>query len=792
MTETLPKRERSFGCATLLAILTALGLTYWSGKIWLDTLIPEAGLGNFSLALDLLRPVAYLLVVGIPGILAVWLLKMPRFELWRGVGLAMAVSSLYALPLGILQAYDRQIAYPGLPDWLSPLFSVLISLGLIWWLRNLYIGKSNRDVIWLGLACGALVPYGYYLSGALGTPAESALALLDALSLALAGSILLCLPFYYRREYLVEQPGRAALLAGITLFAFAPVLITFRGFWIQGRNLAPVLGACGLLAGSLLVLDPSPQVRRTWVAVLTCLFMAMLPPLLLTDGLEGDWMVAEMSTAWSTAGYLAILIAFGLGGLLLILRDALLRWSGLRWAAPALAVLALVSAPIIYLASGGSSLQPETYLVVLQNQADTGFAEDLPDWLARRTAVYTVLTEHARQTQAGLRQYLDERQATYTPFYLVNALEVQGSRVRRTLASHPDVAYILDSPQARPLRNPVPVSAGNTPGEPAEVTWNIEKIEADSTWDQLSVTGEGIVIGIADSGVDATHPALADNYLGAGGKGDYHWYDPWEYTSQPVDKDGHGTGTTGIAVGQGGIGVAPGAKWIACRNLARNLGNPGDYLRCMQFLFAPFPLYGDPLVDGVPTRGAHLTSNSWGCPPQEGCDLSTLGIAVEHLTNAGQLMVVSAGNDGPYCNTVGVPANSSDSISVGSTDRLNLLSFFSSRGPAEDGSGNQTSEPDFVAPGEDVLSSWPGGYSTVSGTSFASPHVAGVIALMWSANPELIGDLETTREILAETSVSIQAQAGCGGEVGGQNNAYGYGLVNAFEAVKQALELAGK
>ena len=516
MTKLSPQQERRFGCATVLAILAALTLAYWTGKIWLDTLIPETGLGSLGLALDLMRPLAYLAIVGVPGILAVWLLKMPFFEMWRGVGLTMAISTLYALPLGLLQAYERQMTYPGWPDWLPPLLGIFISAGLLWRMRHFYLGTANRKALWLGLAAGALVPLGYYLAGALGTPAEAALAVLEALSLALTGGVLCSLVFYYRQDFPTQQPIRAALLAALVLFAFSPTLLALRGFWIQGRNLAPVLGACGLLIGGLLIFDKEPQVRRTWPAIFTCLFTAMLLPLLLTDGLEGDWMMAEMSAAWSWAGYLAVLIALALGGLLLALRRLLLDWSGMRWAAPALAALALMAAPVIYLASGGPGIQPETYLVVLHDQIDTSFAGEISDWRARRTAVYSVLTEHARQTQVGLRQYLDERQAVFSPFYLVNAIEVQGGWLRRSLERRPEVAYTLDSPQARPLRKPTVVPPGSSwDYTPGQVTWNIEKIAADSAWEELGVTGEGVVIGIADSGVDATHPALAKSYLGA-------------------------------------------------------------------------------------------------------------------------------------------------------------------------------------------------------------------------------------------------------------------------------------
>jgi len=779
------KTERRIGCATLLALLTAYGLVYWSGKVWLETLFPAEDIGGFALALDLGRPLAYLLVVGVPGLLALWLLKVPRFELWRGVGLSMVVASLYATLLGVLQAFENQMIYPGLPDWLMPLLWVLLSGGLLWLMRGAYRARPSRNTLWLGAATGLLVPLGYALAGAPGTPAEAALAMLEALALALAGALLASLPFYFQPEYAEKQPLRTALLAALALWAFSPTLLALRGYWIQGRSLAPVLGACGLLVGGLLVFQRRPGLRRTWPAAAACLFLAMAIPLILTDGLEGDWMPQQMSQAWSQAGYLGMLIAVVLGGLLLAVRTRLVDLPVLRWLAPALAGIAGAAFLAVYLLSGGPGLQSDMFFVVLKDQSDTSFALEIEDWQERRQVVFDTLTGKADESQASLRDLLKERGADYTSFYLVNALEVHGNGLRGLLTKQPDVQTILESPQARPLRRPQPADPGNSPQyQLGEITWNIQKIEANRAWEEVGITGEGIVIGIADSGVDAQHPALAENYHG-------QWYDPWEGALQPVDEDGHGTGTAGVALGQDGIGVAPGAVWIGCRNLARNLGNPGDYLRCMQFLFAPFPAEGDPLQDGDPSLGAHLTSNSWGCPAEEGCDLLTLGIGVENLANAGQLMVVSAGNEGPSCYTVGAPANAPQALSVGATDKLNLLAYFSSRGPADDGAGDEVTKPDFVAPGSEVLSSWAGGgYNTADGTSFAGPHLAGTVALMWSANPALIGDLETTRRILAETATGIQAQAGCGGSTDDQNNAYGYGVINAYAAVQQALALA--
>jgi subtilisin family serine protease len=249
----------------------------------------------------------------------------------------------------------------------------------------------------------------------------------------------------------------------------------------------------------------------------------------------------------------------------------------------------------------------------------------------------------------------------------------------------------------------------------------------------------------------------------------------------------------------------------------------------MQFMLAPYPQGGDPFHDGDPTRSAHVLNNSWGCPEaEEGCDPASLHPAVRALRAAGIFVVVSAGNDGPACNTVADPLSIYDEVfSVGAVDKNNDLAIFSSTGPVTaDGSGRI--KPDIVAPGVQVLSAYPNNsYARVDGTSMAGPHVAGVVALMWSANPNLIGDIDRTEQILVETATPFAGSVGgldlqeavaqiLGDERAEQivetsppglvtgspatntclgqtdisavpNNIAGYGVVNAYEAVKQSL-----
>jgi subtilisin family serine protease len=304
--------------------------------------------------------------------------------------------------------------------------------------------------------------------------------------------------------------------------------------------------------------------------------------------------------------------------------------------------------------------------------------------------------------------------------------------------------------------------------------------------------------------VDGAHPALRNGFRG----GDDSWYDPWNGSPTPTDHGGHGTHTLGSAVGRapGGavpsragddtpsrtpaaVGVAPGAEWVGCVNLDRNLGNPARYLDCMQFMLAPFPPGGNPFRDGRPARAPHILTNSWGCPGSEGCDAGTFRPATAALAAAGIFFVAAAGNEGPRCGSVNdPPAPYTDVLSVGAVDKQGHLTDFSSRGPTPDGAV----KPDLAAPGAAVLSALPGGtYGTLDGTSMATPHVAGVVALMWSANPKLIGDLPRTRQILRDTAKPPLPTFGEGGEdaCGDPANVRGAGVVDALAAVQAARTL---
>ena len=782
--------SRPHGCLTAFVIGVALLIPFAIGFAWIGGLFNPDALFLAGAA------GVYALILLVPFSLIALGLRQEHLSLWRGVALTLALAGGHAALTGGLLALDVSLPWPGVPAAVSPLVSLVYGLVILLAGRRYFLNRPSAGPMLLGVGLGVLVSGGWVFVGAPGTLTEALLALLEAAASGLIAALLTASPFFYDRKTPAQHPFWAAVLAGATFTALTSGLLAARGYWLQGMMLGTALIPTGFIAGGLLTLDEKPDPRRLWWAALAFFFIVFLLPFGWTEGFEGEWMMEDMLSAWGPALGAELLLGLPVSIAVLAMRRRLVSLS--RRPAIPLAFSGAVAAlaAVLYVGFGRPGLQPDTFFVVMAEQADTSFAREIEDRTARVEAVYETLTTHALASQADLRAFLDERGVRYTPYYLVNGLEVEGSPfLRRQIEARDDVARVLNSPHARPLPSfAQPVNLGMlTLPKPDRLAWGVDEIDAEIVWEQPGTRGEGIIVGHADSGVDWTHPALHDQYLGvANGTGshDYTWFDPWYGTTEPVDTGGHGTHTLGSILGADGIGVAPGAQWIACRNLARNLGNPAYYLDCMQFLFAPHPQNGDPFTEGDPTRGAHVTNNSWGCPPEEGCDGLTLAIAVEHLYNAGQMFVVSAGNDGPDCSTVDPPATAEAAFSVGAIDPSGTIAFFSSRGPVlVDGSGRV--KPDVTAPGVSIVSAAPeGGYGEASGTSMAGPHVTGLVALMWSANPELIGEVDLTEAIITGTAHYIPAGNLCGGDDGERNNVYGYGRVDAWEAVEAAVESA--
>lgn len=312
-----------------------------------------------------------------------------------------------------------------------------------------------------------------------------------------------------------------------------------------------------------------------------------------------------------------------------------------------------------------------------------------------------------------------------------------------------------------------------------------------------------MVIGGADTGYDWSHPALKSQYRGWDGSTEnhnYNWHDAVRSDitgggnscgfdlKVPCDDRGHGTHTMGIMVGDDGagnqIGMAPGARWIGCRNMEDGTGTPETYIECYQWFIAPTDLNN---TNPDPSKSPDVINNSWYCPPAEGCtDPSVLLTAVNNVRAAGILTVHSAGNRGPACSSIQYPAGIYDaSFTVGNTMSNDEIYAFSSRGPVIiDASGRI--KPDISAPGTSIRSSIPGGYATYTGTSMAAPHVAGLAALLISAYPELAGQVDRIEYMITHTAKHLTTADGCGELPASAipNNTYGWGRIDAWAALQ--------
>jgi uncharacterized repeat protein (TIGR01451 family) len=440
-------------------------------------------------------------------------------------------------------------------------------------------------------------------------------------------------------------------------------------------------------------------------------------------------------------------------------------------------------------------------IVFLEEQADLSAVEELSTLEGRRRHIYDALRTTALRSQDLLRAELDAAGVDYRPFYVANMIALRGGRgLLMRLSRRPDVARIVANPKVRQVL-PEPEPGHLNSQAVGGIEWNVRQIHADDVW-ALGYTGEGIVVAGQDTGYDWDHPALIEHYRGYNGvtaTHDYHWHDAIHSHGNdcgadspfPCDDNGHGTHTMGTMVGDDGaghqVGVAPGAQWIGCRNMDEGVGSPATYAECFEFFLAPYPVGGDPFTDGEPSLAPHVINNSWTCPSREGCEPDTLQMVVENVRAAGIVVVASAGNSGSSCGSVQDPPAIYDAaFSVGATTSGDRIAGFSGRGPVTvDGSGRR--KPDVSAPGVGVWSSVPGtGYGPSSGTSMAGPHVAGSVALLWSAAPSLVGDVDATERLIGRTARPRMSTQGCGGDGAADvpNNVYGWGVVDALGAVE--------
>lgn len=639
------------------------------------------------------------------------------------------------------------------------------------------------------LACVAFATP-WVLWGALGSVVDLISALMLGVAFGVFVSSFVIPDYFEKTQPAGSHVGRGEyLFDGFVLMVF--LLIMVSGLSQNGSQilLSLAIPGTGWLLAALATAGRNRKTHSRFVIgtvsglllALPLAFFDMDELALIISGTAEEVFYWANRAGWNT---LIFLIAFAI--IILIFFKHIERANLDRRVNTVLVVLSLVEFLVLYFAAGQPGFFGDRVFVIMKEQVNPARYNEIDSLAEKRQALYQALTDMAQKTQLSMIEKLEKRRIAYTSYYLVNGLEVNaGWLMRDSLSRSTGVDRVLESPRLRPLPQSITQATGEILIPAEDSLWNLQMINVPRVHEEFGIFGEGIIIGQTDSGVDVTHPELRDSYRGRGGSNDYNWLDPWNQTVTPNDIGGHGTGTTGIIVGAT-RGIAPEAEWMACTNLARNLGNPALYLDCMQFMFAPYPQGGDPFKHGKPELGAMIVNNSWGCPRVEGCDPGLFSPAMEILEAAGVFMSVSAGNNGYYgCSSITDPPAIYDKVfSVGSVDKTGAISAFSSKGPVTvDGSGRI--KPDLLAPGDHVLVAAPGGtYSVSSGTSFAAPHVTGVVALMWSANPGLIGNIELTRQLLRESAKPYTGEfSGCSDS---QNEA-GAGILDTYAAVKAAI-----
>jgi subtilisin family serine protease len=304
-------------------------------------------------------------------------------------------------------------------------------------------------------------------------------------------------------------------------------------------------------------------------------------------------------------------------------------------------------------------------------------------------------------------------------------------KVKRKLASLPSTSFVEEDSVVRAYYQP------NDPRYSEQ--WHLPSIYAPSAWD-VTVGSSQVTIAVIDTGVDYTHPDLAAKCVAG--------YNFVAHNTNPMDDHGHGTHVAGIAAAasNNGTGVA-GVDWQARIMPVKVLNAQGSG-------------YDSDVASGIryaADNGAGVINMSLGSPEYS----YTLEEAVNYAYNKGVTIIAAAGNDG---GAVGYPAACDHVIAVGATDSGDRLASFSNRGPGLD----------LTAPGVNILSTVPGGYQKMSGTSMASPIVAGCASLVLSRFPgDRPSDVEST----------LEAGATDLGSPGYDTN-FGYGKVNPANAVR--------
>ncbi len=404
-----------------------------------------------------------------------------------------------------------------------------------------------------------------------------------------------------------------------------------------------------------------------------------------------------------------------------------------------------------------------TVIVTLRQQADVSRV-NATSRAARQQETIRALQTAANISQKRLRVLLNThiqqgKARNFKPLWIFNGFSITATAdVINELAQRPEVFSISS--------DDLEITPALGPAEP-----NLTVINAPALWNQ-GVYGQGVVVANMDSGVDVNHPDLSSHWRG----GSNSWYDPYgQHPTTPTDLSGHGTQTMGVMVGgdAGGttVGVAPGAQWIAVKIFDDSGNSTATAIHLgFQWLLDPD---SNPNTDDAP----NIVNNSWTYT-NPGCYLD-FEPDLQALRSAGILPVFAAGNGGPTTNTSYSPANNPSAFAVGAINNSSQIYAYSSRGPTTCG-GSSGPYPELVAPGVNIFTTdLYNGYYPVTGTSLASPHVAGGLALLLSAYPNL--SATDQQNVLINSAIDLG--------VSGPDNVYGYGrldLLATFNSLSNA------
>ncbi len=460
------------------------------------------------------------------------------------------------------------------------------------------------------------------------------------------------------------------------------------------------------------------------------------------------------------------------------------------------------------------------FFVQMSAKADLSAADKITDWSERGWFVYNALLETARTSQAKVIEYAEKNGIEYRSFYTNNSVYFPNGtgQMVQDLAAFDGVqqlkleGYAYITPEA-----PLATTYGpeySAPASPDAYGYNLTTLapaasgglygmQAVQVWQDYGVKGSGIVVANIDTGANYLHEALIRQYRGTISPGtydhNYNWYMPTSGCGDGTyacDNNGHGSGTMGIMVGETAdlveqIGIAPEATWIACKGCETTGCSDAALTGCADWMVAPCPIGVAP---GGPGCNAdmrpHIVNNSWG----GGGGDTWYQDYVDAWVAAGIFPAFSAGNT-VGCQTLGSPGDNPPSFGTAAhssagenTYAGGPSSFYLT--PSCDPDLHQI-DPHISSPTFGRTSNMtPGTYYNLSGTSGASPHTAGAVALIWSANPGYIGDIPGTFTVLEQTANhDYFSETGCGKPACAGTNIwpnydYGWGFLDALAAVE--------